>query len=941
MQAPSPDFEALVSPTIDELLEEQATLQARIAATHLHIVARWRAEVSKLQAQVRGVELPRIISAEEGKAMARAVLRETSQKRLLETGGGTGSTVCSEEAATRHAVILEVDADQQAETSGQAATRAADALPASGAQEGMDSADSSTAAAPASQLAVELTLSVPGHEGHSAVEPGPTTLESPDAAAAQGIVMDPAMLQESGALPVLLRSDSRANKGKRRSADRHHTSPAPCTERYTEAAHPQKPSTSLDKDCRPPPSITQTMPDLREAGQRTGRGNSGHRRNSRSFTSYECGQTSHSEVRVQRRYHSESGGCGSRRISQSQASSSGESNPSRQGSLDVSHGFRSWPIWDSTYSSEGWEAASNLSSQPTRRNMLATAVQKLNLTDPCAGDLSSSTFLQIFQHYAVHPSGLRRLGWVLFGMFLVSYDMVMTPFSVFFLQESHLAYAMSWLAVLFWTGDFGLSFFVGYHDKASNLELRIEMTARHYAKRWMAFDLILVLLDWFAVIARQKLGSDGSYWGTVGTGRMVRSVRLLRGLCLLRAIRLPKSFKHVIELMGLSEYSSLTISLCNHMFGILLINHVIACLWYLIGSRTGGWVGVYATGETVAMLYFTSLHWSLTQFTPATMSVQPQNFPERVFSVAILLFALLAFSSLISSITNLMTHLRNLRSVETKHFLKLDRYLRDHCISLSLSVRIRRYLEHMIEQQHRNLPEKEVELLQKISTPLQMELRYELHFPVLSKHPLFQVYATTNRPVVHRICQEALKSVLLCAGDVLFSLGDTAWGMYIVDHGVLCYAFAATVRHCSGSLASLPETLKPGNWFCESVLWTPWEHRGEMRALTESGLLALEAEKFHKILFKNRTAAQQLAVYASEAVDRLNQIRRADLTDLDDTILDTEAMIHRAFDAVDEDDHDRPATRNWLSKMASPSGPRSREPSLRRSSLMSAVQPLA
>ncbi len=143
------------------------------------------------------------------------------------------------------------------------------------------------------------------------------------------------------------------------------------------------------------------------------------------------------------------------------------------------------------------------------------------------------------------------------------------------------------------------------------------------------------------------------------------------------------------------------------------VNHLVACVWYAIGNaatwqkglcfvasmlcdlrttpdRTGGslnskWhLGAslhYVTpkdGKNIWYRYSTALHWSITQFTPASMEVTPQNEYERFFTVCsstegdkhvwlcagrgIILSGMLIFSSFVSAITNAMNQLRNLNS---------------------------------------------------------------------------------------------------------------------------------------------------------------------------------------------------------------------------------------------------------------------------------------
>merc|ERR1711937_819386 len=83
--------------------------------------------------------------------------------------------------------------------------------------------------------------------------------------------------------------------------------------------------------------------------------------------------------------------------------------------------------------------------------------------------------------------------------------------------------------------------------------------------------------------------------------------------------------------------------------------------------------------ENVPFLYkyLSPLHWTLAQFTPAGNEVRPHNSLERFFSVVVLLFALIFFSSFLSSITAAMTQLRKLSSAKMQQFSVLRRFLKD------------------------------------------------------------------------------------------------------------------------------------------------------------------------------------------------------------------------------------------------------------------------
>merc|ERR1712118_43977 len=94
------------------------------------------------------------------------------------------------------------------------------------------------------------------------------------------------------------------------------------------------------------------------------------------------------------------------------------------------------------------------------------------------------------------------------------------------------------------------------------------------------------------------------------------------------------------------------------------------------------WVDKYGFREkSLAAKYVASYHWSLTQFTPASMQVTPTNSQEQSYAVFVLILALVIFGSFLSSITLAMTALRSVNARRADQFWLLRKYLRQHSIS--------------------------------------------------------------------------------------------------------------------------------------------------------------------------------------------------------------------------------------------------------------------
>lgn len=306
-----------------------------------------------------------------------------------------------------------------------------------------------------------------------------------------------------------------------------------------------------------------------------------------------------------------------------------------------------------------------------------------------------------------------------------------------------------------------------------------------------------------------------------------------------------------------SEYTFILLNLAKLLLVILVLNHVLACCWYLTGrlcmeNDQRNWLEVGDRGVDIAQewllyKYTTSLHWSLTQFTPASMGVSATNVWERVFSIIVLFFALVAFSSIVGSITSSMTSLRNMKGDEMKQFWLLRRYLRQKGVGYDLKCRILKFLEFKSNTQQRDVQSSNIKIMLWMSEPLQNELQHELTHSSLMVHPFFQYLQVNMEVVLHRLCQAekpgkpaALGSQPLAAFDVVFHPGDEATKMYFIKAGELGY-----IMPNHEALVPRP---KVNEWAAEAVLWTPWWHRGKLYAFHDADMITLMPDAFVRVM---------------------------------------------------------------------------------------------
>jgi len=435
--------------------------------------------------------------------------------------------------------------------------------------------------------------------------------------------------------------------------------------------------------------------------------------------------------------------------------------------------------------------------------------------------------------YLVNPGAKKRIMWDLCGMVLISYDLIAIPVHTAFEPEPHVfTTAMGWVTLIFWTLDMVTSIFTGYYQKGA-LIMDQKRIVVNYLKGWFWVDCIVVVPDW-------TMKGMGSVTNVAGLGRILRVARVMRVLRLLRLLKLNKLFAIVYDMID-SEVMFIIVHLVKLVIVIVVMNHLVACAWYLVGrlSYENGtpknWlmdVGQTPVWDTnLEWKYLTSLHWSITQFTPASMDVSATNCPERLFSILILLWALVALSSIIGSVSASMTALRNMSSDENKNFWMLRRYLRQKHISKSLVQRIVKYLEHQQVAKHKVIAPDSVKLLGALSDQFQIELAHELKAPVMLEHPFFKYCDGKIPSTMRRLCNSALKTLSFAQNEVIFNPGDEGLRMYFVMLGNVEY------RMVDDTPIQIP--LGPKLWASEASLWTQWRHRGTLWAKIPSEIAGL------------------------------------------------------------------------------------------------------
>lgn len=547
---------------------------------------------------------------------------------------------------------------------------------------------------------------------------------------------------------------------------------------------------------------------------------------------------------------------------------------------------------------EVWKGRlSNLEKQlsTNRRFSLSNGLDKSMLTEELV--VKGSGWMQ---RWIVHPSSIMRLLWDLASMTLLAYDVMAIPFVSAFpskeLDESPFLINMTLFTMIFWTSDVVASIMTGYPE-GKRIIMNQKSILLKYLRTWFVMDAILITLDWAYVFSVEE-STGGS---SARLGRSLRVLRFVRTLRLFRLLKLKRIIQEIQDHIN-TETVAIIFGIVKIIICLIVANHLVACGWNAVGNSVDAdepsWLKANNMAQrSLGFQYSTALHWSLTQFTPASMEVFPQNTGERVYSVAVLVMAMVCFSSFVSILTASMMELRKIQNDGSRQFWLLRRYMRDWGVSKRTRLRIQRYCEYAYKRQKQRVQEQDVALLSLLSDPLREEVKYETFAAHLFVHPLFLHCDDRTR-----IFSSAVSAASLARDDQAFSCGVQARHMIFLSNGALEYLLGAMEEEVrppvspisegtSSEFSPQSEMVLEGTWVAEAVLWTPWIHLGDLFALQESQIVVVDAMKFGEAVQIARPLLVAVSRYAEKFLDTMNRVNKQELTDLLHNVVSSQDVI--------------------------------------------------
>lgn len=477
-----------------------------------------------------------------------------------------------------------------------------------------------------------------------------------------------------------------------------------------------------------------------------------------------------------------------------------------------------------------------------------------------------------------HPDKTFNMFYMLFGSALVMYDFTAFPTILAFdLKDTDVTKAISWLATIYWTVDIAMSCCVGYYTKYG-VELRLGRIIRNYARTWMAFDVTIVTLEWalFVFALLQEQATD--YGGIAGILRFNRYIRVARFFRCVRVVRIGKLVSDMMAKAYEGEMSSelthVVARLMLLIFTMLLVSHYVACGWFAIAywnhddKRT--WLNVRPEySEGVGIWYAMSYHWSITQFTPATNDIAPQNLRERIFACTVVLFALVMFSNFLSSLTNALAEIRKINYSKYQEEALIKDFLHTRNVSVIVRNRTWHFYKKHYKMRKPRRHECDIPFIRDLPRSIKSDLYKEIYAPALVSYTIFEHIGRADWLLLLGVCTHALAEKSYISGQEIFSAGEVANSM------LFCFAGRLSYR-CDAYYLG-PDMLQAPCHICETTLWCQILHLGLLMAESSCETLLINGHGFAEVCSNNLHSEPELlrrmqryaALYVQFVIDQI------------------------------------------------------------------------
>ncbi|KAG1961336.1 cyclic nucleotide-gated cation channel alpha-4 [Pimephales promelas] len=332
-----------------------------------------------------------------------------------------------------------------------------------------------------------------------------------------------------------------------------------------------------------------------------------------------------------------------------------------------------------------------------------------------------------------------------------------------------------------------------------------------------------------------------------------------------------------------------TFRVAKLMLYIFVLIHWNACIYFSLSNYIGfgadPWVYPNISDPEFASTrrqYFYCFWFSTLILTTVGDTPRPEREEEFLFLVADMLIAVLVFASVVGSMGDVISSLRDRDNVFFPNHELVKGYLRSRRISKELQQRVNDWYQHL----HINKKiTRENEILRHLPITLQTATAVSVHLPTLSKVTIFQ---NCEKSLLEQLVLKLTPQVY-SPGEYVCKKGDVGHEMYIIKEGKLAVVADDGVTQFA--------VLGDGNFFGEiSILNIKGNKSGNrrtanIRSIGYSDLFSLSKEDLTETLHEYPAAKGLLEEKGRQILTKMGMLEETD--EGEGEVEKTEDMVNR------------------------------------------------
>ena len=356
--------------------------------------------------------------------------------------------------------------------------------------------------------------------------------------------------------------------------------------------------------------------------------------------------------------------------------------------------------------------------------------------------------------------------------------------------------------------DLIINFFKSYYNFEEQLITKSNHIFFHYIKRYFFVDLISAI-PYYSIIKFIALNRYQKYGITANCSEFYNH-QINDGFQIIEIIKLIKIFKcisrtNIVTNYILNELNSYTFFenwsflIFNASFFLLLL-HLTACIHIFISCTAyPNWIILHNLNfSSFPTIYLTSIYFLLTTVTSVGYGdIIGNTFTEFCFQIVILLVGIIAYSWLISSISNYVKEKNQQNEIFSQKISMLNEIKLEHPnMTKELYDKIYVHVEYINIKQKKD----KSALIDSLPHTVTKSLLYEMYRPIIENFNFFRNFK--NSEFINRVISK-LKPIIAVKNDLLLDQGEIFEETFFVKQGRLSLEVKIDAIHPEKSVEKL------------------------------------------------------------------------------------------------------------------------------------------